>query len=323
MATYTTNYQLHQWEPEDPFLRTDFNTDLLKLDEGLTRQAEVSACLGYEALQSRLLTDAAGKPAADGRGLLFDSFRTGARAAFGGGCGLKNGGGVLLDTGTGLISFSDHYGADESYYLGETASTQSAFTAAGNGTLDSLSLYLRGKEGASVKLAIRQGSAELWSTTAALTTEVRAYTFQPRLRLQKGVVYTIYVQRSGGSLWVYCAAGGGPIGYSAVCTPAAGTSGTVTGALCSRTPCRSASAWVRHIGGNVHGTAAHMRPWRRSPPARPSAPGARAARRPSSASPWGQPPPAPPSAQGLPSRTALTRQSAIMGWFWCNQMSVA
>ena len=63
MATYTTNYQLHQWEPEDPFLRTDFNTDLLKLDEGLTRQAEVSACLGYEALQSRLLTDAAGRTA--------------------------------------------------------------------------------------------------------------------------------------------------------------------------------------------------------------------------------------------------------------------
>lgn len=251
MATYTTNYQLHQWEPEDPFLRTDFNTDLLKLDEGLTRQAEVSACLGYEALQSRLLTDAAGKPAADGRGLLFDSFRTGARAAFGGGCGLKNGGGVLLDTGTGLISFSDHYGADESYYLGETASTQCTFTAAGNGTLDSLSLYLRGKEGASVKLAIRQDSAELWSTTKALTTEVQSHTFQPRLRLQKGAVYTIYAQRSGGSLWVYCAAGGGPIGYSAVCTPAAGTSGTVTGALCSRTPCRSASAWVRHIGGNV------------------------------------------------------------------------
>ena len=158
---------------------------------------------------------------------------------------------MLLDTGTGLISFSDHYGADESYYLGETASTQCTFTAAGNGTLDSLSLYLRGKEGASVKLAIRQDSAELWSTTKALTTEVQSHTFQPRLRLQKGAVYTIYAQRSGGSLWVYCAAGGGPIGYSAVCTPAAGTSGTVTGALCSRTPCRSASAWVRHIGGNV------------------------------------------------------------------------
>lgn len=169
-----------------------------------------------------------------------------------------------------------------------------------------------------MKLAIRQGSAELWSTTAALTTEVRAYTFQPRLRLQKGAVYTIYAQRSGGSLWVYCAAGGGTIGYSAVCTPAAGTSGTVTGALCSRTPCRSASAWVRHIGGNVQcalqrdgGAYEAMEEIsaRQTVSAR-----ARAARRPSSVSPWGQPPPAPPSARGLPFKIAPTRQYAIMGW---------
>ena len=35
MATYTENYQLHQWVPEDDFLRTDFNTDFQKLDEAL------------------------------------------------------------------------------------------------------------------------------------------------------------------------------------------------------------------------------------------------------------------------------------------------
>ena len=35
MATYTTNYQLHQWVPEDDFLRTDFNTDFQKIDEAL------------------------------------------------------------------------------------------------------------------------------------------------------------------------------------------------------------------------------------------------------------------------------------------------
>ena len=32
MATYTTNYQLHQWEASDSFLRTDFNTDFQKID---------------------------------------------------------------------------------------------------------------------------------------------------------------------------------------------------------------------------------------------------------------------------------------------------
>ena len=35
MATYTSNYGLHQWEPEDNFLRTDFNEDLRKIDEAI------------------------------------------------------------------------------------------------------------------------------------------------------------------------------------------------------------------------------------------------------------------------------------------------
>lgn len=32
MASYTTNYQLHQWEASDDFLRTDFNEDFQKID---------------------------------------------------------------------------------------------------------------------------------------------------------------------------------------------------------------------------------------------------------------------------------------------------
>ena len=35
MATYTTNYQLHQWEPGDNFLRTDFNADFAKIDAAI------------------------------------------------------------------------------------------------------------------------------------------------------------------------------------------------------------------------------------------------------------------------------------------------
>ena len=38
MATYTSNYGLHQWEPSDNFLRTDFNTDLQKIDTALGDQ---------------------------------------------------------------------------------------------------------------------------------------------------------------------------------------------------------------------------------------------------------------------------------------------
>ena len=35
MASYTSNYQLHQWVPEDDFLRTDFNTDFQKIDTAI------------------------------------------------------------------------------------------------------------------------------------------------------------------------------------------------------------------------------------------------------------------------------------------------
>ena len=35
MATYTPNYGLHQWVPEDVFVRTDFNEDLQKIDTAI------------------------------------------------------------------------------------------------------------------------------------------------------------------------------------------------------------------------------------------------------------------------------------------------
>ena len=35
MANYTQNYQLHQWVPEDNFLRTDFNEDFQKIDTAI------------------------------------------------------------------------------------------------------------------------------------------------------------------------------------------------------------------------------------------------------------------------------------------------
>ena len=45
MANYTPNYQLHQWEPQDPFLRTDFNQDLQKIDSALNGLEDKSTAL--------------------------------------------------------------------------------------------------------------------------------------------------------------------------------------------------------------------------------------------------------------------------------------
>ena len=43
MASYTEHYQLHQWVPEDDFLRTDFNEDFAKIDAAIKSEAEAAA----------------------------------------------------------------------------------------------------------------------------------------------------------------------------------------------------------------------------------------------------------------------------------------
>ena len=61
MATYTANYQLHQWVPEDNFLRTDFNADFQKIDAALAGLRDGKA--GTEAL-AEVRTLAEGRPRA-------------------------------------------------------------------------------------------------------------------------------------------------------------------------------------------------------------------------------------------------------------------
>ena len=59
MASYTTNYGLHQWEPADDFLRTDFNTDFAKIDAGM--RAAQSAADGAQSAASTAQSTADGK----------------------------------------------------------------------------------------------------------------------------------------------------------------------------------------------------------------------------------------------------------------------
>ena len=50
MANYTEHYQLHQWEPTDDFLRTDFNEDFAKIDAALGEKAGVEELAEVQAL---------------------------------------------------------------------------------------------------------------------------------------------------------------------------------------------------------------------------------------------------------------------------------
>lgn len=46
MASYTSNYGLHQWEPGDDFLRTDFNADFQKIDTAIAGRGDCRICNG-------------------------------------------------------------------------------------------------------------------------------------------------------------------------------------------------------------------------------------------------------------------------------------
>ena len=57
MAAYTEHYHLHQWEPEDNFLRTDFNEDFRVLDKALALKPEIlSGSYTGDVARSRVIS---------------------------------------------------------------------------------------------------------------------------------------------------------------------------------------------------------------------------------------------------------------------------
>jgi len=68
MSTKTSNYQLHQWEPNDQFLREDFNADFAKIDAGIKNAydhaGEVESNLSAQLTSAKnVLNTAIGKKA--------------------------------------------------------------------------------------------------------------------------------------------------------------------------------------------------------------------------------------------------------------------
>ncbi len=264
MAQFTSNIGLHQWEPGDNFLRTDFNQDFAKIDGAFGQCGTVqgwledaAARVGYEALQCRLAADAEGKNLPQGRGLIFDSFRTGGRVTLSGGCGMKDNGGILLDATSNLSdldrNFGDYYRGVTLYAENNSPYREDTFDAGGNGTINTLKLYLSGGTSIKAYLYILQGSTTLWSSGATQVGQDRTLcTFHPNLAVKKGVRYTVRVSAGGvGSLTFYTAKNNTDFGYQLLCTSAGGKSGTVTTNSQTMPPFRGARAWVRHSGGTI------------------------------------------------------------------------
>lgn len=107
MATFIPNYGLHQWVPEDKFLRTDFNEDFSKLDIELGRVDGVATefyravpNLAYTVYDLALKDYYESKYHGYRRALLMDSFLSQANiSSLTGGLVVQNGALVLNGAG--------------------------------------------------------------------------------------------------------------------------------------------------------------------------------------------------------------------------------
>lgn len=76
MANYTQHYQLHQWVPEDNFLRTDFNGDFEKIDAAI-HKAQTAAEGAQSAAEAAQAAGEGAQSTADGKATIITGVYTG------------------------------------------------------------------------------------------------------------------------------------------------------------------------------------------------------------------------------------------------------
>ena len=144
MATYTPNYGLHQWVPEDNFQRTDFNEDFLTIDTHVGALERAVVNNAYNAYNLALQNYYDGKTTAWKKTLIFDGFVNAAQVA---GWDL----GLELDTAEGFLRVAALGESDGGRgvtgtltHVETNVKATPPWTASGSGHLTGLTLYFTG-----------------------------------------------------------------------------------------------------------------------------------------------------------------------------------
>ncbi len=252
MPNHTKHYQLHQWGPGDPFLRTDFNEDFAKIDGALGRLDQRGIDTAYQLYELLLQRDYEGKYTGFKRALFFDGFRNADLIQSREGFPLTPTGAVLGRTTQ--IDYPLGYG---SAYAKDLFSLNLAFT--GCGVVTGLKFQMQTtsavKGDVDVNLYFTTGGFT-WSSTKAFAAPsgggLREYTFPiPETPVAKGSTFLFRVYATVDNVKFRSAASSTHLGGTVLVTPKAMPAGTLIGAPAALPAGRSAMAWVRHSGGSV------------------------------------------------------------------------
>lgn len=285
MANYTPNYGLHQWVPEDNFLRTDFNEDLAKIDAAIKAAEETAAAGDQEVLeQAQGLANAAqsaaqaaqstadwalsslepvsynvynlllrdyyeGLESGFKKALVFDGFldKKGIESTTSGLTWNPTEKNVILQA-AGASSHEEGFETRRLVEIPTTTSLKQSFTAPSTGTITAVELYFSGN----CTVTIEQDGTMLGSTTASGMQSNYSTRVPLTAKIEQGNTYQICLQAKTVQCYVYSGSNNMNFGYRFTMTPTIVTNGTlITTQHSLGSSYQRASAWVRHSGGTI------------------------------------------------------------------------
>ena len=264
MATYTPNYGLHQWVPEDQFLRTDFNEDFKKIDTALkgvdNTATERLTALGHDMYNLMLQNHYDGKVTGWKKSLVFDGFQNQSMIDSISPSLLRLDGVVgLCRNSQGDIDMG--YGEEATFINGLNYRTAGPFKSQGYGTLSGLTIRTGNAYGQSstsnCTFSIYLNNKQVYITqidvTYAGTNPIQKLTF-PGVKLSPGDTFSLRLNPGSSVHLLYgpeIEGTTGNLGGIVHINPAAGESGTITTPALTLPDRAMLRAWVRFQGGTV------------------------------------------------------------------------
>ena len=273
MATYTPNYGLHQWVPEDKFLREEFNEDFQKIDtaikaaenKAVSGDEQVSAAvqaaqntatralaalepLSYNIYNLMLQNYYNGKVTEFQKALIFDGFQDKSRISTLSSINWDEPNHSLLLDAVGQQQVTPGFGPDHSNMLRPNVSTTLKWTATGNGTLIKAELYMTGTG----KLEVLDGTKLLEEKTLTQDTAKGLTAFSFSIPIEVGKTYTFRMTGLENGVTVCVGNTNYTLGLRLSFTPKTVTSGSMTAkAFSPGVTAQRAVAWVRHLNGTA------------------------------------------------------------------------
>lgn len=279
MATnYTANYGLCQWEPEDNFLREEFNQDNAKIDAAIKAATEAAEA-GDQAVREQALEWAsAAQSTADWalsslepvsynvynlllrdyyeglesgfkKALVFDGFldKKGIESTTSGLTWNPTEKNVILQA-AGVSSQEEGFETRRLVEIPTTTSLKQSFTAPSTGTITAVELYFA----ASCTVTIEQNGVVLGRATASAIQSNYSTRIPITANIERGGTYQICLLAPTSGHYVYSGSNNMNFGYRFTMTPTIVTNGTlITTQHSLGSSYQRASAWVRHSGGTI------------------------------------------------------------------------